>query len=371
MGVVGIFTPWNYPLTLAASDVISALMAGNSVVLKPAEETPFSALYAMYLMREAGLPQETYQIVTGKGRTISQVLIEGIDFFAFTGSTETGRSLARLAGEQLINYSLELGGKNPLIVLDDADLGPAVDAAIRGSFSNAGQLCVAFERIYVQNGLYDRFLEALLPRVKALRMGRELDYSADMGTLISQAQLDRVDAHVKDAVAKGATLLAGGKPRPDLGPYFYEPTVLAGVIPGMQVYAEETFGPVTSVYRFDTVEDAIRLANDSCYGLNAAVWTRDVERGKRIARRIQTGMVNVNESYAATWGSVDAPMGGMKDSGIARRHGREGILKFTESQTVSVQRFMPVGPSRWLKPRYFAIVFTLFLLLMKRIPGLR
>lgn len=371
VGVVGIISPWNYPLTLAISDAIPALMAGNSVLLKPAEETPLTALYAVQLLREAGLPHELLQVITGRGSIIGPALIQNVDFISFTGSTATGRMVARQAGERLIQASLELGGKNPIIILADADLDRAVEATIRGSFSNAGQLCIAFERVYVQAGIYDRFVARLLQRVRALRLGPALDYSVDMGSLVSQDQLDKVTDHVEDALAKGATLLAGGRPRPELGPYFYEPTLLVGVTPGMKVYAEETFGPVVSIYRFERVEEAIRLANDSRYGLNAAIWTRDTRRGWRLARQIQAGTVNINESYAATWGSIDAPMGGMKESGLGRRHGAEGILKYTETQTIAVQRLLPIAPFGWFKPAAFALVLTLLLWVFKRIPGLR
>jgi succinate-semialdehyde dehydrogenase/glutarate-semialdehyde dehydrogenase len=371
VGVVGVVAPWNYPLTLAISDTIPAMMAGNSIVLKPAEETPFTALYAMQLMREAGLPHEVFQIVTGKGRIVGQELVEGANFLMFTGSTATGRRLAGRAGERLIGYSMELGGKNPVIVLNDANMPAAVDGVIRGAFSNAGQLCVSFERLYVQSGIFDRFMKEFIPKVKALRLGTALDFSTDMGTLISQDQLDKIRGHVEDAVAKGATILAGGRPRPDLGPFFYEPTVLTNVTPDMQLYANETYGPVISVYKFDKIEDAIRMANDSEYGLNASVWTRNIRLGKRIAERVETGTVNINEAYQAAWGSVDSPMGGVKASGVGRRHGREGILKYTESQTISVQRVIPLAPFGPFKVRYFAIAITLVLLLMKRIPGLR
>ena len=371
VGLVGIISPWNYPLTLAISDAIPALMAGHSVILKPAEETPLTALYAVQLLREAGLPHELLQVITGRGSTIGPAMIQSVDFIGFTGSTATGREVARQAGERLIPVSLELGGKNPIIVLADADLNRAVEATIRGSFSNAGQLCIAFERVYVQAGIYDRFLARLLQRVRALRLGPALDYSVDMGSLISQSQLDKTTEHVQDALVKGATLLAGGKPRPDLGPYFYEPTVLADVTPDMKVYAEETFGPVVSVYPFERVEEAIRLANDTRYGLNAAIWTRDIPRGWRLARQVQAGTVNINESYAATWASIDAPMGGMKESGLGRRHGAEGILKYTEAQTIAVQRLLPIAPFGWFKPAAFALVLTLLLWVFKRIPGLR
>ncbi len=371
VGVVGIVSPWNYPLVMAVSDAIPALLAGNTVVLKPSEETPFIALLAVSLLYEAGLPRDAMQVVTGKGRVIAPALIRGSDFLAFTGGTSTGRLLAAQAGENLIKCSMELGGKNPAIVLDDADLNKAVTGVLRGCFANTGQLCVHTERIYVQSGIYDRFVPALAQRVKELALTNKLEFSEGMGSLISQAQLDKATEHVQDALQKGATLLAGGKARPDLGPFFFEPTLFTNVTPQMALYAEETFGPVASVYRFDDVEDAIRMANDSPYGLNSSVWTRNTGRGRQIARRLETGTANINEAFSASWGSVDSPMGGMKESGLGRRHGADGILKYTEPQTIATQSVMLIGPNRLLPPERYAKVMTFVLKLMRWVPGWR
>jgi succinate-semialdehyde dehydrogenase/glutarate-semialdehyde dehydrogenase len=371
VGVVGIIAPWNYPLSLAVSDAIPAILAGNCVVLKPAEETPFIALYAVQLLYEAGLPAEVFQVVTGRGRVIGPTFIKEADYLCFTGGTSTGRLLAGQAGERLIKCSMELGGKNPAIVLDDADLDKAVTGVLRGIFTNSGQLCVHTERIYIQSGIYDRFVPELVRRVKEMKVSSALDFSADMGSLISQGQLNKVTQHVEDALQKGAISLAGGKARPDLGPFFFEPTLLTNVTPEMELYAEETFGPVASIYRFDKVEDAIQMSNASAYGLNSSVWTRDVRRGQWIASQLQTGTSNVNESLSAAWGSVDSPMGGMKTSGLGRRHGAEGILKYTESQTVATQSLMLIGPSRLIAREKYAKVMSAVLQLMKIIPGLR
>jgi succinate-semialdehyde dehydrogenase/glutarate-semialdehyde dehydrogenase len=371
VGVVGIISPWNYPLALAISDAIPAILAGNCVVLKPAEETPFIALYAAQLLYEAGLPPEVFQVVTGKGRIIGPVFIKEANYLCFTGGTSTGRLLAGQAGERLIKCSMELGGKNPAIVLNDADLDKAVTGILRGSFANSGQLCVHMERVYVQGGIYDRFVPELVRRVKEMKVSAALDFSADMGSLISRDQLDKVTGHVDDALRKGAVLLTGGKARPDIGPFFFEPTLMTNITPEMHLYAEETFGPVVSIYRFEDVEQAIQLANASSYGLNSSVWTRDVRRGQQIARRLQTGTTNVNEALYAAWGSVDSPMGGMKASGLGRRHGREGILKYTEAQTVATQSLMLIGPNRFLPPKRYARTMTVLLKLMKAIPGLR
>jgi succinate-semialdehyde dehydrogenase / glutarate-semialdehyde dehydrogenase len=370
VGVVGIIAPWNYPLAMSASDAIPAMLAGNAVVLKPAEETPFIALYAAQLLHEAGLPQKLFQVVTGKGRVIGPAFIKEVNYLFFTGSTATGRMLAGQAGEKLLKCSMELGGKNPAIVLEDADLDKAVTGLMGGCFSNAGQLCVHMERIYVQDGIYDRFVAELVRRVKEMKLSAALDFSANMGSLLSQDQLDKVTQHVEDALKKGATLLAGGKARPDIGPFFFEPTVMTNVKPEMDLYAEETFGPVVSIYRFVQVEEAIQLANATAYGLNSSVWTRDVQRGQQIASRLQTGTANVNESLNAAWGSVDSPMGGMKASGLGRRHGKEGMLKYTETQTVATQTLMLIGPNRFLPPERYARIMTVVLKLMKAIPGL-
>ena len=371
VGLVGIIAPWNYPFAMAVSDALPALLAGNAVVLKPAELTPFSALYAVRLLYEAGLPADLFQVVTGRGRELGTPLIQAADFVGFTGSTEVGRTVARQAGERLIKVSLELGGKNSMIVLNDVDLDRAVYGALQGCFTGAGQLCISFERLYVQSGIYERFVEAFVGRTNALRLGTALDYSADVGSLINQQQLDKVREHVEDAVAYGATVLAGGRPRPDIGPYFFEPTILTNVTPEMQCYREETFGPVVAIYRVETAEEAVAAANDSPYGLNASVWTRDVAYGRALAQRIQCGTVNVNEAYSAAWSAMGAPMGGMKDSGLSRRHGTEGIQKYTESQTVAVAPLAPLFPPFQLDAELTAQLFPKVLRLMKYIPGLR
>ncbi|EFW90328.1 succinic semialdehyde dehydrogenase [Haladaptatus paucihalophilus DX253] len=367
VGVVGVITPWNYPLTLAVSDAIPALLAGNTVVLKPAEETPFTALLAAKLLREAGLPEDAFRVVTGWGDEVGLALIDAVDFVNFTGSTETGRTVAERAGKNLVKCSLELGGKNPMLVLDDADVSAAVEGAIRGCFTNAGQLCLSFERLYVQDGVYDRFLPRFVERTRELSMDPSFDYDVEVGSLVSERQFEKVRNHVDDAVSKGATAVVGGNARPDVGPYFFEPTILTGVTEEMTVAREETFGPVVAVTRFSDDEDGIALANDSDRGLNASVWTTDSDRGWEIARQIDCGTVGINDPYHAIWASVDSPMGGMKDSGIGRRHGREGIRKYTESQTVAEQRFASVAPPRRVPTKWYARAMTGVMRLFKRI----
>ena len=370
-GLVGIISPWNYPLTLGISDAIPAIVAGNAVLAKPDDRTPFSALWAVRLLEEAGMPAGLVQVVTGPGSELGTPIIEQSDFLMFTGSTDVGRHVAQQAAERLIDCSMELGGKNALLILDDADVGKAASGAVRAAFSNAGQLCISIERIYVPRTLWDAFVTEFVAATKAMTLSAALDYSADMGTLISQTQLQKVTDHVEDAVRKGATVLAGGRARPDIGPYFYEPTILADVREGMDAFADETFGPVVSLYPVDTEEEAIAKANDSAYGLNFAVWTGDPAHGRRVATQLQAGTVNVNGAYGATWGSVDAPMGGMKDSGLGRRHGEHGILKYTESQTIATERLLPVGAPTWMRADRYARVLTTGLRLLRRLPGVK
>jgi succinate-semialdehyde dehydrogenase / glutarate-semialdehyde dehydrogenase len=371
VGVVGYIVPWNYPLNLSITDALPALMAGNTVVLKPDHQTSFTALWAVDLLYQAGLPRDVLCTVTGFGPELGPPLIENVDFMMFTGSTRTGRTIATQAAERLIGYSLELGGKNPMVVLDDADLDQAAEGAARGCFVGAGQVCVSIERIYVHRSIFDGFVERFAERARSIRLGADLAYGPEMGSLASDRQLETVTEHVQDAVAKGATLVTGGRHRPDLGPYFYEPTVLTGVREGMKMYAEETFGPVVAVYPFDSVDAAIEMANDTLYGLNASVFTRNLRRGRQVATRIHAGSVNVNESYAATWGSVDAPVGGVKESGVGRRHGLEGILKYTESQTVAAQWGLAIAPPPFMGQEGFTRFISGFLKLARRVPGLR
>ena len=287
----------------------------------------------------------------------------------FTGSTQVGRIVAAQAARRLIDYSMELGGKNAILILADADLGKTVPGAVRAAFSSTGQLCISMERMYIDTAVWDEFVPRLVKATKSLRLGHSLDYKSDIGSLISAKQLDTVVRHVNDATSKGATLLAGGKARADIGPYFYEPTILTGASPDMTLYAEETFGPVISLYRVSGVEQAITQANDSCYGLNFSVWTRDADQGRDIASRLEAGTVNINEAYAATWGSVDAPMGGWKDSGVGSRHGEHGILKYTNAQTVSIQRLLPIAPPGFMPPTAYAKAMTAAMRTLQRLPG--
>ncbi|MFE4668478.1 succinic semialdehyde dehydrogenase [Streptomyces sp. NPDC056716] len=364
-GVIGQIAPWNYPLELSVGDALPAFVAGNAVVMKPDTDTCLTALWARDLLIEAGLPAELFQVVLGEGPVVGPEVVTHADYVSFTGSTRTGREVAERAAARLVGVSLELGGKNAMLVLADADVDKAAAGAIRACFSSAGQLCVSIERLYVHESIADAFLERFAARARGMRLGTSLAYGADMGSLVGERQLATVQRHVADAVAKGATVVAGGVARPDIGPYFYEPTILDGVGEPMAVCAEETFGPVVSVYRFTDEEDAIERANSTSYGLNSSVWTKDARRGREIAARLRTGTVNVNEGYASAYGSAQSPMGGMKDSGLGRRHGAEGILKYTEAQTVAVQRVLPMGPSLGMSDERYARVMSTSLRVMK------
>ncbi|MEV0278137.1 succinic semialdehyde dehydrogenase [Streptomyces sp. NPDC050610] len=364
-GVIGQIAPWNYPLELSVSDALPAFVAGNAVVMKPDTETALTALWARDLLIEAGLPAAVWQVVLGEGPVVGPAVVAHADYVSFTGSTRTGREVAQGAAARLIGVSLELGGKNAMLVLDDADLDKAAAGAVRGCFSSAGQLCISIERLYVHDSIADAFLERFAARTKAMRLGAALAYGADMGSLVGERQLETVDRHVEEAVAKGARLVAGGRARPDVGPLFYEPTILDGVEPPMSVCTEETFGPVVSVYRFADENEAVERANGTPYGLNASIWSKDGRRGRAVAARLRAGTVNVNEAYAAAYGSVQSPMGGMGDSGLGRRHGSEGILKYTEAQTVAQQRIMPLGPAFGLDDEKYARLMTRSLRVMK------
>ena len=366
-GVVGIVAPWNYPLSMSITDAIPALLAGNAVVLRPDIQSALTALQAAALLDEAGLPEGLLQVVLGDGPRIGGAVLDLADYVAFTGSTATGRSVAQNAARRLVGASLELGGKNAMYVAEDANIPKAVAGAVRACFSSAGQLCVAIERLYLHQSIADDFLADFVAAVRSMRLSPDLTFDADMGSLVSAAQLERVSAHVEDARSKGARVLAGGRARPEIGPYFYEPTVLADVTAAMACRDDETFGPVVSVYRVGSDDEAIRRTNDSDFGLNASVWTRDVARGRRIARSIKAGIVNINDGYAAAYGSVGAPMGGMKSSGLSRRHGIEGITKYTEAQNVTAQHVVGFAAPFGLSDERWARTLTVALRVMKRL----
>ncbi|MFI6284639.1 succinic semialdehyde dehydrogenase [Streptomyces sp. NPDC051018] len=366
-GVVGVISPWNYPFTLASCDGLAAIMAGNAVVLKPDERTMLSALIGKRLLVDAGMPEDLWQIVAGPGPTVGRDLIAGADYVCFTGSVTTGRTVARQCADRLVGCSLELGGKNAFVVLRDADLEKAAEGAVRAAFANAGQLCVSSERFYVDRAVYDEFTDRFVARTRAMVFTGDASWDNAMGSLISREQLDKVTAHVEDAVHKGATVLTGGGPRPEYGPYFFEPTILAGVTPAMDCHLQETFGPVVSVYPFDDENSVLGMVNDGAMGLNASLFGG--RRTRELARGVMAGSVNINDGYAASFASIDAPMGGMRQSGLGRRQGREGILRFTEPQSVAGQHLTRFGPADGMTMESYAKLMTLSLRLMRRIPG--
>ena len=343
-GVVGIISPWNYPLTLSIYDAIPALIAGNAVVLRPDLQTSWSAMHAVKLLEEAGLPHGLLTVVLGDGPNIGTALIDEVDYICFTGSTATGRKVGARAGERLIGSSLELGGKNPMIVCQDADLNTFLESAVQGCFSSAGQLCVSIERMFIHESIYEKYLSAFVNRVNELKLGANVGWGYDMGSLGTAAIADRVSTAVNEAVREGATIQTGGKLRSDIGPHVFEPTVLTGVTKEMKIYRDEVFGPVVYVLPFKTEQEAIQLANDSEYGLSASVISKDLNRAKEIAVQIRAGSVNVNDGFAAAFGSVAAPMGGMGQSGLGRRHGTEGLIRFTEPQTIAMHGRYLTGP---------------------------
>jgi succinate-semialdehyde dehydrogenase/glutarate-semialdehyde dehydrogenase len=343
-GVVGVIAPWNFPFATGISDAIPALMAGNAVVLKPDNKTALSPLYGIRMLEEAGLPKGLFQVVCGEGPDVGPTLIDNADYVMFTGSTATGRVIGERAGRNLIGCCLELGGKNPMIVLEDADIAEAVQGAVFGAFGNTGQICMHIERIYLPESKYDEFRDAFVAAAEALDVRAAYDFGPEMGSLVSVDHLHRVKSHVDDAVAKGATVLCGGKPRPDLGPAFFEPTILEGVGKDMVCGVTETFGPVVALHRYRTVDEAVALANDTDYGLNASVWGGDIPAARAVAARIESGNVNINDILATAFASKGTPSGGVKNSGVGARHGDQGLLKYTDVQNVAVLKKQVMGP---------------------------
>jgi acyl-CoA reductase-like NAD-dependent aldehyde dehydrogenase len=323
-GVIGIISPWNYPFSTPSTEVLAALVAGNTVVLKPSEFTTLCAVELQSLLYEAGVPKDVFALVPGDGSTGAALVNSGVDKLIFTGSVATGKRVAHTAADQLLPIVLELGGKDPMIVLDDADVDVVSSGAVWGAFVNCGQACLSVERCYVHRNLYERFVAACVEKTRKLRVGNGVNSDIDVGPLIHQKQLAVVDAHVEDAVARGARVLCGGKRLTELGANFYAPTVLAEVSHEMRIMREETFGPVLPIMAVDSEDEAVRLANDSEFGLAASVWTSDRARGERLAKRIRAGTVMVND-VVTCFGISEAPHGGVKASGLGRTHGSFGL----------------------------------------------
>ncbi|PXX58443.1 acyl-CoA reductase-like NAD-dependent aldehyde dehydrogenase [Nocardia tenerifensis] len=339
-GLVGIIAPWNFPITIGFGDSIPALAAGNAVILKPSEITPLSIEIVRRGLIECGMPRAVFQVATGAGATGAAV-VDVVDMVMFTGSTATGRKIGAQAAQRLIPVSLELGGKDPMIVLADANIERAANLAVFGANVNSGQVCLSTERFYVEAPVYDEFVARVVAKVKALRQGVPVAPGAvDVGAIITEAQVGIIDAQVRDAQAKGARVLVGGKPVTDGPGRFYQPTVLVGVDHSMTCMTEETFGPLIPIMKVADAEEAVRLANDSKYGLAATIMTRDHKRGERLARRIEAGSVSVNDMLTHCF-ALGLPMGGVKTSGIGTRHGADGIRKFCKKQAVLVARSFP------------------------------
>ncbi|MCW2750272.1 MAG: gabD2, partial [Aeromicrobium sp.] len=345
-GVVAIIAPWNFPFATGISDTIPALIAGNGVVLKPDNKTALSPLLGIRLLEEAGMPAGLVQVICGEGPDVGGPMLANADYVMFTGSTATGRIIGELAGKNLIGCCLELGGKNPMLVLEDANVDEAVHAALFGGFGNSGQICMHIERLYVHDSIYDEFRDKFIAATKGLNVDATYDFGPDMGSLVSVEQRDRVIAHVEDAKAKGAKVLVGGEARPDLGPAFFEPTILEGITNHMLAATTETFGPVVGLYRFTTEDEAIDLANDTEYGLNASVWSKDIKHALEVARRIDSGNVNVNDILATAFASKGTPSGGLKQSGVGARHGDQGLLKYTDAQNLAVLKKQVMEPQK-------------------------
>ena len=344
-GVIGIISPWNYPLAIPATESLAALVTGNAVVVKPSELTACTALALRDLFWDAGVPADVFQVTVGDGITGSALLGSAIDKLVFTGSVATGKQVAETAASRLLPVVLELGGKDPMLVLADADVEVASSGAVWGAFTNAGQACLSVERCYVDRKLYGSFVAACVEKTARLRIGDGQTSQIDVGPMIRERQLEIVESQVEDAVARGARVLAGGSRLKNLGPNFYAPTVLGGVTHEMRIMREETFGPVLPIMPFDSEGEAVQLANDSEYGLGASIWTRDSRRGKQLAAQIHAGTVMVNDAVSC-YGIAEAPHGGMKMSGVGRTHGRWGLEEMVRIKYVDTDR-MPGTKKVW------------------------
>lgn len=343
-GTVGVIAPWNYPFTLAFSDAAAALAAGNQVVLKPASATPLTAIMVAALLEAAGLPRNVFQVVFGSGSLVGTWLVEQADYIMFTGSSAVGKQIAAVCGKRLIGFSAELGGKNPSIVLPGTDLGVWAKRAVNELFPNSGQLCVSIERVYVPQNVFAQAVGKLKASTAVLQGGRSFSWGEDYGPLISADHAQKVSRFVEQAVATGAKVVIGGDFDARLGPSGYSPTLLTHVGPEARLFAEETFGPIVALYPYQDVQEAIRLANHSTYGLHASVWGPSVKEAAAVAAFLRVGSVSLNGDFRATWGAASAPIGGMKGSGTGRRHGVEGIMKFTQTQTVATAPRAGMGP---------------------------
>ena len=350
VGVVGVIGPWNYPLTNSFGDCIPALAAGNSVVLKPATLTPMTSMLMAEGLRECGVPTDVFSVAVGEGSKIGNALIDAADFIMFTGSTEVGKKVMMRAAETLTGTAMELGGKDPMIVCADANLERAANAAVHYSMQNGGQTCISVERVYVEEPVYEDFVGRVTEKMRALRQGVPGGPAVtDVGAMTSPDQTDLVESQVDAAVSAGARAVVGGKRGGSSSGDFFEPTLLLDVDHSMECMTEETFGPTLPVMKVADVDEAVKLANDSPYGLQASVWTKDTDAGEQIARRLESGVVCVNDAQL-NYVALELPMGGWKDSGVGSRHGAGGIRKYTKQQTLLVTRFAPTNKDIHMLP---------------------
>ncbi|MCS5544161.1 MAG: aldehyde dehydrogenase family protein [SAR86 cluster bacterium] len=335
-GVIAVITPWNGPFILSLNPTIQALLGGNAVIIKPSEVTPFSVKLVETLFLKAGLPRNLVQVLLGDGQTGEELVNSKIDKVSFTGSIKTGKKIAQICGSRLIPYTLELGGNDAMLVCSDADIDKAVDGALIGSCMNTGQYCCGTERIYVNQKIYDEFLKKVVEKAKTLKQSGQSD--ADIGATFWDKQLEVIEDHVNDAIEKGANLHLGGRRNSNLKGLFYEPTVLSNVNHEMKIMNEETFGPVVCIQEVTDDDEAIRLANDSRYGLNGNVWTKDKKKGLRIASYMETGAASVND-MAISYGINEVPFGGVKNSGIGFVNGKEGLRGYCHAMPIIMERF--------------------------------
>lgn len=336
LGVVGVISPWNGPLILSLNPALQALVAGNTVIVKPSEITPYSGRLAVDIFAGSGIPEGVFQVALGDGATGAALIDSDIDKVHFTGSVATGRRIAEACARRLIPYTLELGGNDALIICSDADLDAAAGGAVAGAMFNTGQYCCGTERVYVIDDVAEEFTERVVERVRRLRQASSGSF--DIGPMCNEAQLDKVESQVDQAVRAGASVLAGGARNDSLAGLYYQPTVLTGVDHSMAVMSEETFGPVLPIVRVASVDEALKLANDTTYGLAGSVWSNDEDAAVDIAGRMHTGSVSVND-MAVTYGIPEAPFGGRGDSGVGQANGKVGVRGFTHTQPIVIDRF--------------------------------
>jgi succinate-semialdehyde dehydrogenase/glutarate-semialdehyde dehydrogenase len=348
LGIVGIISPWNFPWATPLDEVVMALMAGNAVVVKPSELTPLTALKIGSVFKQAQLPEGLLEIVTGDGTTGAALVEAGVNKIMFTGSVKTGKRVAEAAAKHLTPVVLELGGKDPMIVLEDANLANTARAAAWGAFCNSGQACASIERCYVHESIAQDFIDLVVKETQLLKQDKASTEAIDIGAMTNERQLQIVEDHVSDAIDRGAEVLTGGHRLDDSPGWFHQPTVVTGVDHSMKLMRDETFGPVLPIMTFKTDEEAVRLANDSIYGLTASVFTRDIARGRRIAEQIDAGTVMVNE-VVYTHAVAQTPWGGVKQSGYGRTHGGLGLLEMVTPQHIHVNG-MPAIPDVWWFP---------------------